>query len=138
MIEQTYQTWRQRRGARLSLDNRGQHPPQLHKSILISITISTMPPQIKQDLNRSGWETTDFPSVCENVSTGLFPRLKHEALAHSHHDSKLTPHSASQITPSSKCLSKITRKNASSVRAPSPTSPGKQTAPRARNPRASA
>lgn len=26
----------------------------------------TMPPQIKQDLNRSGWETTDFPSVCEN------------------------------------------------------------------------
>lgn len=22
--------------------------------------------QIKQDLNRSGWETTDFPSVCEN------------------------------------------------------------------------
>lgn len=27
---------------------------------------ATMPPQIKQDLNRSGWETTDFPSVCEN------------------------------------------------------------------------
>ncbi|MCJ1331721.1 Pre-mRNA-splicing factor slt11 [Thelotrema lepadinum] len=25
-----------------------------------------MPPQIKQDLNRAGWETTDFPSVCEN------------------------------------------------------------------------
>jgi pre-mRNA-splicing factor RBM22/SLT11 len=25
-----------------------------------------MPPQIKQDLNRSGWETTDFPSSCEN------------------------------------------------------------------------
>lgn len=24
-----------------------------------------MPPQIKQDLNRSGWETTDMPSVCE-------------------------------------------------------------------------
>ncbi|KAH6616440.1 hypothetical protein C7974DRAFT_44946 [Boeremia exigua] len=24
-----------------------------------------MPPQIKSDLNRSGWETTDFPSVCE-------------------------------------------------------------------------
>jgi pre-mRNA-splicing factor RBM22/SLT11 len=24
-----------------------------------------MPPQIKQDLNRAGWETTDFPSVCE-------------------------------------------------------------------------
>ncbi|KAF2761244.1 pre-mRNA splicing factor slt-11 [Pseudovirgaria hyperparasitica] len=24
-----------------------------------------MAPQIKQDLNRSGWETTDFPSVCE-------------------------------------------------------------------------
>ncbi|EON65340.1 hypothetical protein W97_04578 [Coniosporium apollinis CBS 100218] len=24
-----------------------------------------MPPQIKHDLNRSGWETTDFPSVCE-------------------------------------------------------------------------
>lgn len=23
------------------------------------------PPQIKQDLNRSGWETTDFPSSCE-------------------------------------------------------------------------
>ncbi|KAI9795615.1 MAG: Pre-mRNA-splicing factor slt11 [Piccolia ochrophora] len=23
-------------------------------------------PQIKQDLNRSGWETTDFPSVCES------------------------------------------------------------------------
>ena len=26
----------------------------------------TMPPQIKKDLNRSGWESTDFPSVCEN------------------------------------------------------------------------
>src|SRR3954453_16509118 len=25
-----------------------------------------MPAQIKQDLNRSGWETTDFPSTCEN------------------------------------------------------------------------
>ena len=25
-----------------------------------------MPPQIKKDLNRSGWETTDFPSSCEN------------------------------------------------------------------------
>ncbi|ERF74814.1 Pre-mRNA-splicing factor slt11 [Endocarpon pusillum Z07020] len=25
-----------------------------------------MPPQIKQDLNRSGWETTDFPSSCES------------------------------------------------------------------------
>ncbi len=24
------------------------------------------PPQIKHDLNRSGWESTDFPSVCEN------------------------------------------------------------------------
>ncbi|KAI9163709.1 Pre-mRNA-splicing factor slt-11 [Paramyrothecium foliicola] len=24
-----------------------------------------MPPQIKQDINRSGWESTDFPSVCE-------------------------------------------------------------------------
>jgi len=24
-----------------------------------------MPPQIKKDLNRSGWESTDFPSVCE-------------------------------------------------------------------------
>ncbi|GME23525.1 Pre-mRNA-splicing factor slt11 [Neofusicoccum parvum] len=24
-----------------------------------------MPPQIKHDLNRSGWESTDFPSVCE-------------------------------------------------------------------------
>jgi len=23
-------------------------------------------PQIKQDLNRSGWESTDFPSVCES------------------------------------------------------------------------
>ncbi|KAF2488025.1 hypothetical protein BDY17DRAFT_290122 [Neohortaea acidophila] len=25
----------------------------------------TMPPQIKHDLNRSGWESTDMPSVCE-------------------------------------------------------------------------
>lgn len=24
-----------------------------------------MPPQIKQDINRSGWETTDMPSICE-------------------------------------------------------------------------
>lgn len=28
--------------------------------------LSEMPPQIKHDLNRSGWESTDFPSVCEN------------------------------------------------------------------------
>lgn len=28
-------------------------------------TLLRMPPQIKQDLNRSGWETTDMPSVCE-------------------------------------------------------------------------
>lgn len=37
---------------RVSLD--GQPPP------------SKMPPQIKHDLNRAGWESTDFPSVCEN------------------------------------------------------------------------
>ena len=30
-----------------------------------SHTSTDMPPQIKQDLNRSGWESTDFPSVCE-------------------------------------------------------------------------
>jgi pre-mRNA-splicing factor RBM22/SLT11 len=24
-----------------------------------------MPPQIKQDINRKGWESTDFPSICE-------------------------------------------------------------------------
>lgn len=27
---------------------------------------SAMAAQIKQDLNRSGWESTDFPSVCES------------------------------------------------------------------------
>lgn len=32
---------------------------------ILILHLSTMPPQIKQDLNRSGWETTDFPSVCE-------------------------------------------------------------------------
>lgn len=32
----------------------------------LKIHAATMPPQIKQDLNRSGWESTDFPSVCEN------------------------------------------------------------------------
>lgn len=30
-----------------------------------AVTASSMPPQIKHDVNRSGWETTDFPSVCE-------------------------------------------------------------------------
>lgn len=39
-----------------------------------------MPPQIKQDLNRSGWETTDFPSVCENVCYTLcLPQKKPQA-----------------------------------------------------------
>lgn len=32
---------------------------------LSSLHLFAMPPQIKQDLNRSGWESTDFPSVCE-------------------------------------------------------------------------
>jgi hypothetical protein len=31
----------------------------------VRVATLEMPPQIKQDLNRSGWETTDFPSVCE-------------------------------------------------------------------------
>jgi pre-mRNA-splicing factor RBM22/SLT11 len=31
-----------------------------------TISQVTMPPQIKHDLNRSGWESTDFPSVCES------------------------------------------------------------------------
>jgi hypothetical protein len=34
-------------------------------SVPARLHIADMPPQIKQDLNRSGWETTDFPSVCE-------------------------------------------------------------------------
>jgi hypothetical protein len=29
-------------------------------------SVINMAAQIKQDLNRSGWETTDFPSTCEN------------------------------------------------------------------------
>ena len=29
-----------------------------------------MPPAIKQDMNRSGWETTDMPSVCERCLPG--------------------------------------------------------------------
>jgi pre-mRNA-splicing factor RBM22/SLT11 len=33
---------------------------------MVAVNTFTMPPQIKQDLNRAGWETTDFPSVCEN------------------------------------------------------------------------
>lgn len=35
-------------------------------SLDIENIITMAPPQIKQDLNRSGWETTDFPSSCEN------------------------------------------------------------------------
>lgn len=34
--------------------------------IKLCASLRTMPPQIKQDLNRSGWESTDFPSVCES------------------------------------------------------------------------
>jgi hypothetical protein len=41
------------------------HPDQ-HHQLYHGWTLPVMPPQIKQDLNRSGWETTDFPSVCEN------------------------------------------------------------------------
>lgn len=35
-------------------------------AVVVRAAAATMPPQIKQDLNRSGWESTDFPSVCEN------------------------------------------------------------------------
>ena len=41
-----------------------------------------MPPQIKQDLNRSGWETTDFPSVCENC----LPENNYVQMLKSDHD----------------------------------------------------
>ncbi|KAL7785609.1 hypothetical protein V8C37DRAFT_393578 [Trichoderma ceciliae] len=37
-----------------------------HRITSHHIASPVMPPQIKQDLNRLGWETTDFPSVCEN------------------------------------------------------------------------
>jgi hypothetical protein len=42
-----------------------RHPAPQGTSQLIVRYCTEMPPQIKQDLNRSGWETTDFPSVCE-------------------------------------------------------------------------
>jgi hypothetical protein len=45
--------------------NEPLHFNLLPKFALAVYILTTMPPQIKQDLNRSGWETTDFPSVCE-------------------------------------------------------------------------
>jgi pre-mRNA-splicing factor RBM22/SLT11 len=57
---------------RLRENQSAKSPQQVHIALttLISRVWSSatdMPaPQIKQDLNRSGWETTDFPSVCEN------------------------------------------------------------------------
>ena len=52
-----------------------------------------MPPQIKQDLNRSGWETTDFPSVCENClpENNYVQMLKSDHDAVSYSDSVLSP-----------------------------------------------
>ena len=58
-------------------ENQSATTPLLHNNrssscthlsyILVVTSLTAMPPpQIKQDLNRSGWETTDFPSVCEN------------------------------------------------------------------------
>ncbi|KAL6252289.1 Pre-mRNA-splicing factor slt11 [Rhinocladiella similis] len=35
-------------------------------AIITNLTSDMASRQIKQDLNRSGWESTDFPSVCEN------------------------------------------------------------------------
>jgi hypothetical protein len=46
-----------------------------------------MPPQIKQDLNRSGWETTDFPSVCENC----LPENNYVQMLKSDHDAVSSP-----------------------------------------------
>jgi hypothetical protein len=46
-----------------------------------------MPPQIKQDLNRSGWETTDFPSVCENC----LPENNYVQMLKSDHDAVSYP-----------------------------------------------
>jgi hypothetical protein len=42
-----------------------RHAAPRGASQLVVRYCTEMPPQIKQDLNRSGWETTDFPSVCE-------------------------------------------------------------------------
>jgi pre-mRNA-splicing factor RBM22/SLT11 len=45
-----------------------------------------MPNQIKQDLNRSGWETTDFPSVCETcLPDNPFVRMLKEDYGMSSH-----------------------------------------------------
>jgi hypothetical protein len=51
-----------------------------------------MPPQIKQDLNRSGWETTDFPSVCENC----LPENNYVQMLKSDHDAVSTSISKSR------------------------------------------
>ena len=90
-----------------------------------------MPPQIKQDLNRAGWETTDFPSVCENVrAIIILDELNRVALVTW---TKLTFYSAFLRTHSSRCLSRITAQNASFAHAHSQSLPGKPTARRARS-----
>ena len=40
-------------------------PREITLTLPPSYTCRKMPPSIKHDLNRSGWETTDLPSVCE-------------------------------------------------------------------------
>lgn len=84
-----------------------------------------MPPQIKQDLNRSGWESTDFPSVCENClpDNPFVKMLKEDYGAECKLVSRLELLRKSPIV--------LTPTPLVSVPGPSPSFPGTPTAPRA-------
>lgn len=103
------------------LQSRSNVPALLHRNHTVA---TKMPPQIKSDLNRSGWETTDFPSVCEKC---LPDNPYVQMLKEDHGAVSFSLRTATVYSVLMCC------RNARSAHDRSPSSAGKPTAPRDRS-----